>query len=260
MKKTGKKNKKEFLKSFGSIVLLLALVLFAVFVSQILVARIMVLFLGDKVNQPLPLAIFSALSYVLAIIMIVWLPPVIKAKREKKKLSKNSINRTEIGLHGYLTWTDIGLSLVGFIAYWIFASVLTALFAELAPWFDATEPQEVGFSFYSSGVDRLIAFLSLVVVAPVAEEIIFRGWLYGKMRSKLSKTTSNTWSIIISTLLVSLAFGLVHLQWNVGINVFAMSIILCLIREVTGTIYADILVHMIKNGLAFYLLFILGIS
>ena len=69
---------------------------------------------------------------------------------------------------------------------------------------------------------------------------------------------SDLWAMIISIFLVSLTFGIVHLQWNVGVNVFAMSIVLCGLREITGTIYAGILLHMLKNGVAFYLLYVLG--
>ena len=106
----------------------------------------------------------------------------------------------------------------------------------------------------------MLAFLTLVVVAPIAEELIFRGYLYGKMREKFSQVTSEIWSVIISALLVSVVFGIIHMQWNVGVNVFAMSLVACALREYTGTIYAGILLHMIKNGLAFYFLFVLGIN
>ena len=51
-----------------------------------------------------------------------------------------------------------------------------------------------------------------------------------------------------------------HFQWNVGVNVFALSVVLCALREITGTIYAGILTHMIKNGVAFYLLYLVGIG
>ncbi|MBR2725082.1 CPBP family intramembrane metalloprotease [Candidatus Saccharibacteria bacterium] len=260
MKKTKHSDYKSILKSLGMAFLMMLFVLIAVFASQIVIARIMVLLLGEKVNQPVPLTIVSALSYALAIIIIIWLPSVIKAKLQKKPFPKKMIDKTELGLRGFLSWTDIGLALVGFIAYFILASILTSLFTQLLPWFDAEETQEIGYSVYAGGIDKLVAFFSLVIVAPIAEEIIFRGWLYGKMRAKLSKTMSNIWSVIISVFLVSLTFGFMHLQWNVGVNVFAMSVILCLMREVTGTIYVDILMHMIKNGLAFYLLFVLGVG
>ena len=86
------------------------------------------------------------------------------------------------------------------------------------------------------------------MIAPIAEEVVFRGWLYGKFRSKMPA--------YLSIVLVSALFGLMHGQWNVGINVFCLSIVLCLLREVTGTIWSGIVLHMLKNGLAFYLLFV----
>ena len=95
----------------------------------------------------------------------------------------------------------------------------------------------------------------LVVVAPVVEELIFRGWLYGKMR-EATHGKFRTWVAIgLPMLLVSLLFGLVHGQWNVGVVVFAMSLVMCALREITGTIYAGMLVHMLKNAVAFMLLF-----
>ena len=106
----------------------------------------------------------------------------------------------------------------------------------------------------------MLAFITLVVIAPIAEELVFRGYLYGRMREKFSQVTTQLTAAIIASLLVSILFGIVHLQWNVGVNVFALSLVACAMREFTGTIYAGILLHMIKNGLAFYFLFVLGIS
>ena len=102
------------------------------------------------------------------------------------------------------------------------------------------------------GWERGIAFVMLAVLAPIVEEIIFRGWLYGKLRIKIPK-----WAAILVT---SLLFGLVHLQWNVGITVFCMSVVNCLLREVTGTIYAGILVHILNNSIAFYLVYVMGMG
>ena len=233
-------------------------------VSQLIIGRLMILFMGlENFSQPIPTAIYSALTYALTIFMVIFIPPILISIRKNKKGEKDTAidkeaAREELGLKGLPTWTDIGLAPVGFIVYILIASGLTALF-NLLPWFNPSEVQDVGFSLHVNGIDRLIAFVVLVVVAPVAEEIIFRGWLYGKLRNTILEKYSNTASIIVSTLLVSLVFGIVHLQWNVGINVFAMSIVLCVLREITGTIYSGILLHIIKNGVAFYLLYVIGI-
>ncbi len=187
-------------------------------------------------------AIYSALVYILALFLIIFVP--------WKIFKKWKTNPEEMGIRGLPTWTDIGLAPIGFIVSLILASVFLAIFS-LFPWFNAEEAQDVGFHFLDGGLDRAVAFITLVIVAPIAEELIFRGWLYGKLRAKLNMP--------LAIFLVSLAFGIVHGQWNVGVNVFALSIVLCGLREITGTIYSGILVHMIKNGIAFFLLYIIGI-
>lgn len=234
--------------------------------AQLVMGYLMIWIMGpDNFSQPVATAVYSALSYILAMLLVIIIPALILDKNGRtnhKKLSSQKhklINYRELGLHDWPTWTDIGLAPVGYIVYLILAAGLVALFS-LFPWFNAGEVQEVGFSYYLTGGDRLVAFLTLVVVAPVAEEIIFRGWLYGRMREELLKKFSNRTSMVISIFLVSLLFGIVHMQWNVGVNVFALSLVLCALREITGTIHAGILLHMLKNGIAFYLLFVLGMG
>ena len=191
--------------------------------------------------SPIWSGIYSVISYAIAILLIILVP----ANLSKKWRT----SREEIGLTGSPTWTDIGLSPVAFIASTILAAGLVALF-QIFPWFNAEQAQNLGFSVYMSGGERVIAFIILVVVAPIVEELIFRGWLYGQLRKRAN--------VITSILVTSILFGIMHFQWNVGINVFALSVVLCGLREITGTIYAGILTHMIKNGVAFYLLYVLG--
>lgn len=241
-------------------------------VAQLVVGKLMLTFLGKETfTKTAPMAIYSALSYVVAMLLIVYVPAKLSAKwaeskGAKKKVSKKArndlaktfrVDRTELGLKDLPTWTDIGLAPVGLVVALLLAAGLVALFG-LFPWFDVNQTQQVGFSLYETGINRMIAFFTLAIVAPIAEEIIFRGWLYGKLREKTSHEMNNMLSIVLPSFLVSLLFGIVHMQWNVGVNVFALSIVMCALREVTGTIYAGILLHMLKNGLAFYLMFVLG--
>ena len=263
--------KKQVWRIVLKVLLLLIWVAAAVIVAQLIVGYLMLWILGrEAFAQPVPTAIYSALSYILALLWIIFVTPKITVKfKNKKELNNNkrkldskfsskAMGRDDLGLHGTPTWTDIGLAPVGFILSTLLAAGLVAIF-NLFPWFDAGQAQEIGFSVYLTGLDQVIAFIIIVVVAPIAEELIFRGWLYGKLRPMLSEKMPDRVSMMISILLVSLLFGIVHMQWNVGVNVFAMSIVLCGLREITGTIYAGILTHMIKNGVAFYLLYILGI-
>ena len=255
----------RFLRAAGYTIAAMIWVAATTIASQLVLGYAMLFMLGaNTLNQQVWTAVYSALSYVLAMVLIIIVPLAFQRKKLKQgakdeKSTKPSLSRNELGLRGLPTWTDIGLAPAGFFVYVILSSIITSLFS-LFPWFNATEAQNVGFSIYINGFDRIIAFFTLVVVAPIAEEIIFRGWLYGKLRARFNSEISNLFSTIIATFLVSLLFGILHLQWNVSVDVFALSIVLCVLREITGTIYAGILMHMLKNGIAFYLLYVLGLS
>lgn len=237
----------------------------SVIVSQLAVGYAMFWIIGaETLQEPLPTAIYSALSYLIAMILTIVVPKLIAAnkrqeKAKKKKATSLKAYLEELGIKGWPTWADIGLAPLGMIAYLLLATLFVTIFS-LFPWFDAQEVQDVGFNTYIVGFDRIIAFFVIVIVAPIAEEIIFRGWLYAKMKSTMLKKYPKMASIIITNLLVSLTFAIVHLQWNVGVNVFAMSIVLCGLREITGTLYSGIILHMLKNGIAFYLVYVLGIQ
>lgn len=269
MKKDSSKKKKVKLTTSKKIEIATAIVLMCLWVAASVIAMqfitgiIMVSVLGKELmSQPIWIAIYSALSYVLAGGLIIFVPAKFFKKWLKDKVkidtSDLDVSRTDLGLKGWPTWTDIGFSPVGLIASLILAAGLVAIFS-LFPWFDADQVQDVGFSVYISGIDRVIAFITLVVIAPIAEEIIFRGWLYSRVRGRLNNLPE--WGgVVVSTLIVSVLFGALHGQWNVGVNVFCLSVVLCVMREITGTIYAGMLTHMLRNGLAFYLLYVLGIS
>ena len=240
----------------------------SIIASQLIVGWIMVVIMGtESFLQPVSQVIYSALTYVVALLLIVFIPRSLRKKWDKEHGNKKSgnligaadVNREILGLRGLPTWTDIGLAPIGFIVATVIAAILVSVFS-LFPWFNATESQSLVFSTYVEGFDKVLAFITLVVVAPIAEELIFRGWIYGRLRKMSSAAMSNTASMIISSLLVSVLFGVIHLQWNVGVNVFALSMVLCAMREITGTIYAGMLTHMIKNGIAFYLLFVVGMG
>ncbi|MBQ2638656.1 CPBP family intramembrane metalloprotease [Candidatus Saccharibacteria bacterium] len=236
-----KKNRQKDL--FKKILLIVgALVfVFATFIAaQFLVGIPLYWILGERtLETPLWTTIYSTLVYIVAAALIIFLPKIV---------SKNfKTNREELGLTGLPTFTDMGISVLGIIATFIVAGVVVTILSNF-PWFDAEQTQEIGYSTQIIGFDRVVAFLSLVVIAPIAEEIMFRGWLYGKLKKHIS--------VPLAVFLVSALFGFIHGQLNVGVTVGIMSVIMCLERELTGTIYAGILTHMLKNGIAFYLLFI----
>lgn len=221
-----------------------------IILSQLAVALIFKLLFQDKIYQTPYMAALQASSYLVALLLLIVLPHFFLQKT--KKLAPNSFFRNlktsleEIGLKNLPTWTDIGLAPIAFIAY-VFVSGFVTNFLSNFAWFDANQAQNVGFSALFSTSDRIIAFVALALIAPIAEEIIFRGWLYDKLRSKLH--------LLPAILAVSILFGFLHGQLNVGVDVFIMSLFVCSQREITGTIHSGILLHIIKNSFAFFILF-----
>lgn len=236
---------------FGRGILLALIIGILIFALEYALAWVLYWLIGaEKLTLPLWNAVYQALVYVLTLVVLLTAPRLLNklktAKNAQKSRNTAISSREELGLSGLPTWTDIGLAPVGLLVYFLAGAGFVAIF-RFFPWFDALETQDVGFSNLYLASDRIIAFIALVVVAPVAEEVIFRGFLYGKLRNRLS--------IIPAMLIVSLLFAVLHGQWNVGVNVFALSLVLCGLREITGTIYSGIIVHMLKNALAFYLLY-----
>jgi membrane protease YdiL (CAAX protease family) len=212
-------------------------------------AQILVAALGYELNllgvsftdidQTVLSSISAVLVYVVTLVVVIGIPLWLMHYRTSKQ---------DIGMTRLMSWTDIGLAPVGGVIYFLSAALLAYIFMKLIPGIDLTQTQETGFNHVTQYYQYLLVFIALVVVAPVAEEVIFRGYLYGKLRKIIP--------VWVAMILTSIVFGIAHSQWNVAIDVFALSMVLCSLREVTGNIWSGMLLHMLKNGLAYYILFI----
>jgi membrane protease YdiL (CAAX protease family) len=193
----------------------------------------------EKLNTVTGILWASVASYGLALAAVIWLP---------KKLFGITTNWREVGLDRLPKWLDLLLGPVVFVPYIFVSGIVLTLVSNLAPSVDWAEKQDLGFSAGIVGVELGVAFVLLVILAPLVEETLFRGYFFGKLRRRTN--------LIISSLVVSLVFGVLHMQINVAVDVFVLSMALCMLREFTGSIWAGVLLHMTKNGFAFYVLFI----
>jgi len=159
------------------------------------------------------------------------------------------LSRREMGIGRSMEWKDIGIGIAGVIIYLLLAMGALALLG-LIPGVDSTQTQnlDVGQVY---GVSRMMVFVVLVVITPFVEEFLFRGILYGGLR----KRRLPIWA---TALIVSLLFGVAHGQLNVGVDVFCLSLVACYARELTGSIWASTVLHMVKNFIAFAVVFILN--
>lgn len=84
-------------------------------------------------------------------------------------------------------------------------------------------------------------FISVVILAPIFEELIFRGMILRTL-SKYNKT----FAIVITSLL----FGLLHLNISQAIPAFFMSLVLCYMSLKSDSLLVTILAHAANNLLA----------
>ncbi len=192
-----------------------------------------------SLNESVLNTLLAAILYLITLVIVLILPWLIR---------KNQISLSDIGLPRLPSWTDILLAPAGFVIYILLSTALIMLATQILPGFNTNQVQNTGFGHLSLNFEYILAFITLVIVAPVAEEVLFRGYLFGRLKKYVP-----VWAAIIAT---SVLFGLVHGSWQVGIDTFSLSVILCLLREMSGSIWPSILLHMIKNSIAFYLLFI----
>lgn len=164
-----------------------------------------------------------------------------------------------------IAWHDIGLlkprimdfivSIIAWFPYFVMnaaASVAAITVFHL----DTGQRQQTGFESATTTPQLVATFISLVLLPPIVEEIVMRGFLFSSLRSGLK--------VIPAALLTSAIFAVAHLQlgsgapalWLAAIDTFLLSLVLCYLRVKTGSLWAGIGLHMLKNFLAFLVLFI----
>ena len=152
-------------------------------------------------------------------------------------------------------WSDASVALIGLSVYAMVFIVMNWMIYLTAPDL-MNKNQDIGYSRESSGPILSLIFISLVLMPPLIEEFMLRGFLFSGLRSKLTYV----WSALITSAL----FGLAHLFggeggtliWVLTIDTFILSVILCHMREKSGGLWAPIMVHAVKNLVAFSVLFI----
>lgn len=151
---------------------------------------------------------------------------------------------------------DITYTISGYLAYMALFIVTVTIISQLVPGLDTEQTQELGFSRDTTGDGLLLIFVSLVVLPPIVEEVMVRGFLFPGLRKKFSFLTA--------AILSSALFGLAHLGggeggsaiWIATIDTFLLGVVLAYLREKTGSLWAPIAVHAVKNFVAFSFLFI----
>lgn len=112
-------------------------------------------------------------------------------------------------------------------------------FSKIYDYFSGTELNPFEFS-ESSNLSVLYRGISVLIIAPIFEELFFRKFLFGEVLKKHSLT--------ISILISSICFSIIHLpSYRNLLPTFIFGIIACLIYNKTKNIFYTIILHFLVN-------------
>lgn len=174
--------------------------------------------------DPAQQGVFTALAYVLsmlpAYLFVLWYRRMRGGRGPVGCFSARGLNPV------LLAWAFIFMMAVGVVC------------EPLLSWLPA--PADLD---YGSG---LWALLTLVMAAPVLEELLCRGLVLGALRGRFG--------VVAAWLLSSLFFGVLHLQPMLVVNAFVIGLILGYIYILTDSLWATIILHALNNGVAYLML------
>lgn len=124
---------------------------------------------------------------------------------------------------------------IGGIAFNFFISYCMSLIPFPQAWIDSYEAS----SSELLGGAGVLMWISVVIMAPLVEELTFRGFMYSRLKTGMAK-----W---IAMVIISLVFGMVHGTIIWAIYTFVFSLALICILERTKSLWGCILFHMAFN-------------
>lgn len=238
--------------TFGSSPRVILTVLAIFLISQYLAAVIVAFYAGLAhpgvntswyINQSVDAQFFFILlAETLVIGLVYWV------------LLRRHIDWRRIGFSRWPHWRDIKWATLGFVAFYAISIIVAGLISLFLPHLNVDQNQNVGFTTLFGTQAWILAFIGLVILPPLGEETLVRGYLYSGLRSKLK--------FVPALLITSVMFGAAHLQtdngqlvWTVALDTFLLSLVLVYLREKTGVLYAGMLVHLLNNLVAFFVHF-----
>ena len=202
----------------------------------------------DQLNEWLRNSVSAQFAYILLVEGIALTAIFLFLKRYAGGFRSIGLRRPKL--------SDLGFGLAMVPAYYLLYLVTVGIAKLLVPGLDIEQEQDIGFENVTGQLELILAFVSLVILPPITEEIMVRGVLY----SSLKKAVPIIWAALVSGALFSLA----HVPGGIdgaplyiaAVDTFVLSLVLVYLREKTGGLWACMTLHSFKNFVAFMVLFV----
>lgn len=139
----------------------------------------------------------------------------------------------------------LGIILSALAAILLFSTVLTILRADtlLTELTGCPEQQDIVQVMMSGSVgQKIVLALAAVIMAPIGEEVCFRGFVYPILRQRAG--------LVWATIATGLLFGASHTSLVQFLPLAFFGMVQCIVYEKTKTILVPIAVHAIFNSLS----------
>ncbi|WP_352338642.1 type II CAAX endopeptidase family protein [Psychrobacter sp. 16-MNA-CIBAN-0192] len=147
--------------------------------------------------------------------------------------------RQYLALHSF-SWLTAAAMMGILVLFMLVSQIVTY-------WLDKT-PLDFVDPLYQSVSSVWLLVVAMVIVAPIYEELVFRGLLW----SAISEQFSMQRGTIIASTVTSIIFAVIHLQYGLYeiTTIMLLALIFCYARIKSGSVLLPILLHMINNGVA----------
>jgi membrane protease YdiL (CAAX protease family) len=173
-------------------------------------------------------------------------------------LKKYNVSFRAIGLRRP-RWSDPVYGLLAVPLYYVLYLLSVGIVSHFVPSLNVNQQQEIGFTNVHGLAELTLTFISLVILPPITEEIMVRGFLY----SSFKKAIPTIGAVIVTSAIFASAHlpegGAAGPLWIAALDTFVLSLVLILLREKTGSLWSSMTLHAIKNGIAFMALFVLNL-
>lgn len=196
-------------------------------------------FMMNNITSSLYINIINILFYVVLYILIFRIP---LTKEDRKKIKNNPKDSKIKPLLLVAPFFILNLSSV------IYIQILNFVDSSLVDKYLQSPNLSSNFELFEDPLKTGLLFLVIVIMAPIVEELIFRGVLFNLLNKNMKTLTA----MIIS----SLFFGILHSQTFIPTAIIGF--LICFIYQKSGNIRYSILAHMFNNFIAFIMPFISG--
>jgi membrane protease YdiL (CAAX protease family) len=137
-------------------------------------------------------------------------------------------------VHHAMLWALLGIFLT-YVVVWVVASLKGGASQE-----ESVQETVEAFRKTSDGGFRVLMGFMAIVIAPVTEELIFRGFVYG-----VTKRFTDRW---FATIFSAVMFSIVHFHVGTAPELFVLGVGFALAYEQTGCLLVPVFMHMFFNA------------